>query len=152
MDESTRSRLKEQGEDAEVFFDWVFVCFMSICSWHGWPLTLSLFLWTSLLSLSHSPNIHSRVQAGFLDLISFPISCCHLSTVLLVTWGSMTPQPILWILCPDSSHWEQVDFLLFLFLFFFVCLCLFVLEKRNDDSLPLSANVPPEVREHTNGK
>lgn len=147
MDEATRSRLKEQGEDAEVFFDWVFVCFMSICSWHGWPLTLSFFLWTSLLSLSHSPNILSRVQAGFLDLISFPISCCHLSTVLLVTWGSTTPQPILWILCPDSSHWEQVDFLLFLFLCLFVSVCFREKERRF-----LSANVPPEVRKHTDGK
>lgn len=31
-------------------------------------------------------HTNTRVQAGFLNLISFPISCCHLSTS--VTWGN----------------------------------------------------------------
>lgn len=91
-------------------------------------------------------------RLGFWTSLVFQLAAviCQLSSWLL--GATMTPQPILWILCPDSSHWEQVDFLLFLFFFFFFCLCLFVLEKRKDDSFPLSANVRPKVRKHTNRK
>lgn len=153
MDESTRSRLKEQGKDAEVFLDWVFVCFMSICSWHGWPLTLSLFCGPhySLCLTLQTYTAESRL--GFWTSLVFQLAAviCQLSSWLLgAPWHHSQFSEFSALIRFTGNRWTFCFFLFFLCLF--VCVCLFVLEKRNDDSLPLSTNAPPKVRKHTNGK
>lgn len=61
-------------------------------------LTLRSSFWTSLFSLC---LFDSWVQPGLLDLISFPISRCHLPPVLPVTLAAMTPPP--WFVSPGTG-------------------------------------------------
>ena len=85
-----------------------FVCFLTICSWQGRPLTLSFILDLITVTVHTHTHTHTHTESrlGFWTSLVFQLAAVICRPRFL--GATMTPQPIL---CTDSSHWEQMDFL-----------------------------------------